>query len=110
MAVADIVLAAAESAGINPPQLAVQVANVESGLNPNIPDGQAGEVGVMQLLPSSFPRLNLRDLQTNVTTGVNYLAQQISNFGDLFAGVAAYNCGPSCVASAMARYGTANYA
>jgi soluble lytic murein transglycosylase-like protein len=110
MAISDMVYAAAESAGINPPTLAVQVANVESSLNPNVPDGLYGEVGVMQLKPESFPGVNVRDLQTNITTGVNYLAEQISRFGDLLAGVAAYNCGPSCVASAISHYGSANYA
>ena len=107
--ISDMVLTAAETAGINPPTLAVQVANVESGLDPNVHDGLNGEVGVMQLKPESFPGVNVWDLQTNISTGVNYLAEQIARFGDLFAGVAAYNCGPSRVASAIARYGSANY-
>lgn len=101
-----MIVAAAQSSGVDP-DLALELATQESGLNPNAagthrPDP---EVGVMQLLPSSFPGVNIWDLQTNISSGVSYLGQMIARFGDVMAGVAAYNWGPSGVSKAIAQYG-----
>ena len=104
--VSDLIVAAAQSVGLDP-ALVLEVATAESGLNQNA-RGAAGEVGVFQLLPSSFPGVNIADLQTNINTGVGYLASLLAEFGDPVAAVAAYNAGPSAVSSAIAQYGVGN--
>ena len=74
----------------------------------NLPDGAAGEIGTFQILPSTAPGVNLRDLQTNITTGVNLLATYLGMFGgSVQAAIAAFNCGPNCVSAAMSRLGSA---
>ena len=105
MAIVDQIAATANAAGVDP-QLAIAVAREESGLNPNPPDGLKGEIGIFQLLPSSFPRYTpqqLRDPQTNINVGVGYLAQLLADFGDPVAAVAAYNWGPTNVSAAIAQ-------
>lgn len=102
----SLIVNAAQSAGVDP-ELALEVASQESGFNPDAvgthqPDP---EIGVMQLVPSSFPGVNIYDVATNINTGVNYLAQMIARFGDALAGVAAYNWGPSGVSKAITQYG-----
>jgi Transglycosylase SLT domain len=106
--IADLITAAAQSAGVDP-ALALAVAQRESGMNPNAPDGTAGEIGIFQLKPSSFPGYSiaqLRDPQTNINVGVGYLASLLAEFGgDPVAAVAAYNWGPTNVAGAIAQHG-----
>jgi soluble lytic murein transglycosylase-like protein len=110
--VSDLIVAAAQSAGV-PVDLAIEIATQESGLNQNAtgptPPSRGGpEVGVFQLLPSSFPGVNIWDLQTNITTGVGYIALMLSTFGDPVAAVAAYNAGPTVVHNAIQQYGLGN--
>jgi soluble lytic murein transglycosylase-like protein len=69
----------AKLAGL-PPEIAEAVAEVESGLNPQAV-GAAGEIGLMQVLPSTARMLGftgttaeLADPATNVSYGVRYLA------------------------------------
>jgi soluble lytic murein transglycosylase-like protein len=44
------------------------------------------------------------DLTQNIRGGISYLAELIGQFGDITAGLAAYNWGPGNVQSAIARY------
>lgn len=89
----DAISQAASSAGV-PPSLAVAVAQHESGLNPNA-IGAAGEIGLFQLKPSSFPGVNISDVSTNISTGVSYLAQNYALTGNWRDALIAYNEGPS---------------
>ncbi len=106
MTVTDLIVSGANANSIDP-ALAIEVATAESGLNQNA-IGAAGEVGVFQLLPSSFPGVNIADLQTNINAGVGYLASLLAQFGDPVAAVAAYNAGPTAVRRAIAQYGVGN--
>jgi len=58
--------------------------------------GKAGEVGFMQLLPSSFPNKKLSDPKTNIRLGVSYLAKvrdQCPHQED-YTWLVCYNAGP----------------
>lgn len=89
----DAIAQAASSAGV-PPSLAIAVAQHESGMNPNAIGG-AGEIGLFQLKPSSFPGVNISDVATNISTGVSYLAQMYSMTGNWRDALIAYNEGPT---------------
>lgn len=92
------VTAAATQAGISP-ALALAVMNQESGGNPSAVSS-AGAVGLFQLMPSSFPGVNINDPTTNIDTGVGYLAQLLNQYnGNVALALAAYNAGPGNVAS-----------
>jgi soluble lytic murein transglycosylase-like protein len=107
----NAIIAEAQRQGVDP-ALALEVANRESGFSQNAV-GAKGEVGVFQLLPSSFPGVNIWDLQTNIATGVGYLAAMLGQFnGDQTAALAAYNWGPGNVQGLQAQYGSGwfNYA
>ncbi len=106
MAVSDQILSAAQAAGINPPQLALEVAIQESGLNQNA-RGAAGEIGIFQLLPSTAAMLGVdpTDPAQNIQGGCRYLAMLLTQFGDPVAAVAAYNAGPGTVQNAIGSYG-----
>lgn len=109
MSVADQIVAEAQRQGVDP-ALAIELATQESGLNPNVGDGAAGEIGIFQILPSTAPGVNLRDLATNIQTGIGILRQLLNVFGDPTAAVAAYNCGQTCVQMAMAHWGSSWFA
>ena len=102
--ITQLIADAATSAGVDP-NLAIELAITESSLNQNA-RGAAGEIGVMQILPSTAPGVNLADLTTNITFGVGLLASLIAQFGDPVMGVAAYNCGAGCVSNAVSRGGS----
>lgn len=62
--------------------------------------GAAGEIGIMQIKPSTSAALGftsdptqLYDLSTNIEAGVAYLAQQWQKYGDVTDTVSAYNAG-----------------
>ena len=90
------------------PQLALAVAQEESGLNQNAVS-PAGAIGVMQLMPATAASIGVNpyDLADNIKGGILYLRDQLNHFGDVAMAVAAYNWGPSAVAQAVARYGAA---
>jgi soluble lytic murein transglycosylase-like protein len=91
------IVAAANKAGVNP-NLALAVAQTESSMNPSAVSS-AGAVGLFQLMPSSFPGVNIGDTQTNIDTGVSYLAQLLNQYnGNTSLALAAYNAGPGNVA------------
>lgn len=91
---------AAARYGIDP-NLAVAVAQQESGGNPTAVSS-AGAQGVMQLMPATAIALGVSNPfnpAQNIDAGVRYLSQLISQFGgDVQLGLAAYNWGPSRVA------------
>src|SRR5579859_4550685 len=108
MAYADQIAAAAQAQGVDP-SLAIEVAMDESSLNPNAV-GSKGEIGLFQLLPSSFPGVNPYDVNQNIQAGVGYLAQLLGKYGDPAVALAAYNWGPSNMDGTLAQYGSAWFA
>ena len=59
-----------------PPELALAIVEYESSFNISA-RGQAGEIGLFQLLPSTFPSYTEKQLfkpETNIKLGVKYLA------------------------------------
>ena len=105
--IAAMVQAAALQYGVDP-QLALAVAQRESGLNPNA-TSSAGAQGVMQLMPATAASLgvaNPYDPTQNIPAGVRYLASLLSSYGgDVTKAVAAYNWGPTNLNRAIAQYG-----
>lgn len=103
--VAQAIFAEAQRQGV-PPALALELATEESGLNQGAV-GSAGEIGIFQLMPATATALGVdpADPQQNIQGGVTYLRQMLAQFGDPAKAVAAYNCGPGCVSSAIARGG-----
>lgn len=105
MTVQDQITAAAQSAGV-PPQLALAIAQRESGFN-NSAVGAAGEIGIFQLMPSTAAALGVdpTDPTQNIAGGVAYIAQMLAMFGgDAQKAAAAFNCGPGCVQAATADF------
>lgn len=105
-AVQAVVVAAAQQYGVDP-NLALAIAQRESGFNPNAVSPK-GAKGVMQLVDSTAAMLGVTDpfnVVQNVYGGVRYIAQLIQQFGgDVAKAVAAYNVGPGRVTSAVAQY------
>jgi len=105
-ATANQITTAALNAGIDP-NLAIQVANAESGGNQYNSSGgvltsSTGAQGIFQLEPSTAAGLGVdaTDPVQNIQGGVNYLAQMLNQFGgDVPTALAAYNWGPGNVAS-----------
>ena len=91
-----------------PSSIALRVAQEESGFNPNAV-GSSGELGVFQLLPSSFPGQPIDDLDSNISIGISYLKQLYNQFGDWATAIAAYNAGPTRVANGNIPASTQNY-
>ncbi len=94
--ITDIIRFSALRQGVDP-QLALSVAQVESGLSADA----VSPAGVMQLMPETAKSLgvgNLYDPRENVDGGVRYLKQLLTNFnGDVVKTIAAYNAGPAAV-------------
>ncbi|EAX48664.1 Lytic transglycosylase, catalytic [Thermosinus carboxydivorans Nor1] len=98
--IANMVHAAARRHGVDP-QLALAIAQAESGLSP-LAVSDAGAVGVMQLMPETANQLGVRNIYDpwdNIDGGVRYLKSMLNMFnGDVIKAVAAYNAGPAAVA------------
>jgi hypothetical protein len=93
----NLITAQAAAQGV-PPSIALGVAQQESGIaqwkrDGSLVTGADGEIGVFQLLPSSFPGVDSADLTTNISTGVGYLAQLFRKYGNWPAALSAYNSG-----------------
>lgn len=95
---ADRIAAKAREMGI-PPELAVAVAYKESGLNPAVGAGAAGEIGIMQIKPATakelgFTASQLKDPEQNISAGLQYLKKSLDmSEGDLRLAAAGYNAG-----------------
>jgi|GEM_PF-5907742 len=81
-----------------PSSIALAVAQHESSFNPNAV-GAAGELGLFQLMPSSFPGQPISDLSSNISIGVSYLKQLYAKYGNWNTALAAYNWGSGNVDS-----------
>jgi soluble lytic murein transglycosylase-like protein len=93
----ELIREAAIRYGVDP-ALALAVAQQESGFDQSA-RGNAGEVGVFQLMPGTAADLGVNpyDLAQNIDGGVRYLARQLATFGDTQTALAAYNAGPGNV-------------
>ena len=96
----QIIQTEAQNVGLDP-NIALQVAQIESGLNQNA-RGAAGEIGVFQLMPATAADLGVNpyNLNENIQGGVRYLKQLLNQFGNLPQALAAYNAGPMRVSQA----------
>jgi soluble lytic murein transglycosylase-like protein len=91
------IIAAATKYGVDP-NLALAVAQAESSMNPSAISPK-GATGLFQLLPSSFPGVNINDPLTNIDSGVDYLSELLDKYdGDVSLALAAYNAGMGNVA------------
>ena len=95
---AEMIINEANKQGV-PYQLALGIAFNESGINPNAPDGSAGEIGLMQVMPSTglyfgFTAQDLRDPAKNVQAGIAYLKKSYDlSDKDPELAAAGYNAG-----------------
>jgi soluble lytic murein transglycosylase-like protein len=92
--------AAARDTGL-PLAMLVAVARVESNLRANA-RSEAGARGLLQLMPAtgSALELNIDDPEANVLAGARYLQQLLDRFRSTDLALAAYNAGPTAVATA----------
>jgi hypothetical protein len=82
--------------------LFVRQAKQESSYNPYAVS-KAGAQGVFQLMPGTAKELGVTDpfdVGQNISGGIRYMGQQLKRFNDPALALAAYNAGPSRVASA----------
>lgn len=91
------------------PALIASVINVESGFRKEIVSSK-GAVGLMQIMPQTaewicskngidFNNVNLKDENTSIKLGSQYLQILTSSFNDLDSAICAYNAGPTKVKS-----------
>jgi len=93
--IADKVIAEANQQGVDP-QLALAVAQVESGFS-QAAKSPKGALGVMQLMPATAEGLgvNPKNMDENIRGGVMYLRQMLDmTGGDVRKTLVAYNGGP----------------
>lgn len=96
-AVALQVAKKAKEMGIEP-RLAVAIAYQESGLRVPQKPGGAGEIGIMQVKPSTakmigFDPKELEDPARNIEIGLTYLKQGLERYRDPVLAAAGYNAG-----------------
>lgn len=95
---AEMIINEANKQGV-PYQLALGIAFNESGINPNAPDGSAGEIGLMQVKPGTglevgFTVQDLRDPAKNIQAGIAYLKKSYDlSDKDPELAAAGYNAG-----------------
>ena len=99
MTIRELVQQEALRQGVDP-ALAMAVAQAESNFNPGAVSPK-GAIGVMQVLPTTAPGVDLTDPVQNIRAGVSYLSQMLSRYGREDLALAAYNAGPG----AVDRYG-----
>ena len=99
---AILVATAAAKAGVDP-TLAVAIAYQESRLNPNVGRGSSGEIGMMQIMPSTgngmgYDEKALADPQKNIEAGINYLKRALlATDNDPKLAAVFYNGGPNAL-------------
>ena len=100
-----LIVQQAQAQGV-PPEIALGVAQTESGIaqwtpNGNVVTSNKGAIGVFQLLPSTAAGLGVdpTDLTGNIAGGIAYLKQLYQQFGNWSDALAAYNWGPGNVSS-----------
>jgi hypothetical protein len=105
--VPQAIIAEAQRQGVDP-ALALEVAQEESGMNPNVPDSYTRAIGIFQLEPPTAQQLgvNPRDPMQNIQGGITYLRMMVAQFGDPMAALAAYNGGPGNVQKAINANGS----
>ena len=97
---AMMVRQAAEAAGVNP-TLALAIAYHEGRFRPNAPRGEDGEVGMMQIKPSTAAGLgyNMQDIlkpEKNIEAGIKYIKEALDVTGnDIRLAPIYYNGGPT---------------
>jgi soluble lytic murein transglycosylase-like protein len=99
----DLIVAAADSYGLDPLLLAALVRQ-ESRFDP-MAVSQVGALGLTQLMPATAQTVGVSDAtdpEQALNGGALYLASQLARFGSVRLALAAYNAGPG----AVARYGT----
>lgn len=94
--VAFKVISKAKEYGVDP-RFAVTLAYVESGLRMDA-DSPKGAIGVMQVMPPTgqlfgVDKKGLRDLDTNIDTGMRYLKQGLDRYGSPKLATIGYNAG-----------------
>ncbi len=98
-AIADLVVQLAEQQEISP-TLALAIALTESAMNPTAVSPK-NAMGVMQLIPETAARFNVRnafDPEQNIRGGLAYLRWLLAYFeGDIALAAAAYNAGEGAV-------------
>lgn len=97
----------ATSLGIDP-NVALELATVESSLNPSAVSSE-GAIGLFQVMPATagMSAAQLMDPGTNITAGLGYLAQLLSEYaGDYQKALAAYNWGLGNVNNVVAQLGS----
>ena len=98
-----------------PPRLAIAIAMRESSLNPNVADGSAGEIGMMQVKPGTaesmgYSAKDLRIPEKNLEIGIKYLKQNLDAFdNDARLAAAGYNAGTARIQSGVIPETTKNY-
>lgn len=71
--------------------------------------GSSGEIGMLQVLPSTGASLgysDLTDIDQNAMAGATYDAQLYAEYGSWDQALAAYNSGPGTVNDAISNYGS----
>ena len=113
----QMITSAAQQYGV-PPSVALAVAKVESGFNPNAVNSANAngttDYGVFQINSSNLASLGISsdplNPNANINAGVQLLAQYYQQYGGDLTQVAwAYNAGPGSVASGNMPASTANY-
>jgi soluble lytic murein transglycosylase-like protein len=112
---AQQILAEAQAQGV-PPQIALQVAQEETGIqqygrNGAVIRGGSGEYGVFQLMPETAAALGVNpiDPTQNIQGGISYLKQLYQQFGSWPMAIAAYNAGPGNISKGIIPGSTVNY-
>jgi len=98
-AIYNAIVAQAEASGV-PPEIALAVAQQESGMQQytpsgNLVTGSAGDTGIFQIIPSTAAALGVdpTDPTQNIQGGVSLLAQLYQQYGNWTAALSAYNSG-----------------
>ena len=96
----DVIRAEAKGARV-PPELALAIADTESGFNPDAVSPK-GARGLFQLMPDTAKELGVdpNDPVSNIRGGLKYFRQQLDTHkGDVEKALQSYNWGPGNVAS-----------